>query len=249
MLKRFALAAALSASFVLLYAHDNVREEFHQTYPLAAGGRVSLHNVNGSIHVTAWDRNEVKVDAIKRGEDQKALDEAEIVVDARADAVEIRTKYPGDCHDCHGASIDYTVTVPRGAALASINSVNGAVTIEGVSGAIKASSVNGRVEVSRAEGDVDVSTVNGRVGTTFARLSAKHISLSTVNGGISLGLPKDVSAHLKASTVHGSLSSDFDLPVRHAGWGPGSTLDTQIGSGGAEISLRTVNGGINLTRQ
>ena len=85
--------------------------------------------------------------------------------------------------------------------------------------------------------------------TSFDRLTAKRISLSTVNGGIQLGLPKDVSAHLKATTVHGSLSSDFDLPVRRVGFGPGSTLDAQIGTGGAEISLRTVNGGINLTRR
>jgi DUF4097 and DUF4098 domain-containing protein YvlB len=249
MLKRFALAATLSASFLLLYAHDTVREEFHQTYPLAAAGRVSLHNVNGSIHVASWDRNEVKVDAVKRGEDKQALDNAKIVVNAAADAVEIRTKYPEDCHDCHAASVDYALTVPRGASLDSIKSVNGAVTIEGVSGAVKAASVNGRVEVSRAEGDLELSTVNGRVETNFERMTAKRVSLSTVNGAILLGLPKDVSAHLKASTVHGSLSSDFDLPVRRVGFGPGGTLDTQLGSGGTEISLRTVNGGINLTRR
>ena len=118
MLKRLALAAAISASFVMLYARDEVREEFHQTYPLAAAGRVGVHNVNGAIHVSAWDRNEVNVDAIKHGADQKSLDDAKIVVEARADSVEIRTKYPEDCHRC--AAIEYTITVPRGAARRSI---------------------------------------------------------------------------------------------------------------------------------
>ena len=38
-------------------------EELHKTYPLDADGRVSLNNVHGAAHITAWDRNEVQVDA------------------------------------------------------------------------------------------------------------------------------------------------------------------------------------------
>jgi DUF4097 and DUF4098 domain-containing protein YvlB len=247
MLKRLALAAALSASFALLYAREGVREEFHQTYPLAAGGRVSLHNVNGAVHISAWDRNEVKVDAVKTGEDEKALKDAQIVVDARADAVEVRTKYPENCHHC--ASVEYTLTVPRGAALDPIKTVNGAVTVDGVSGMARVASVNGAVEVRRAEGDLELSTVNGRVETGFDRLKAKHVSMTTVNGSISLALPKDAGAHLSISTVHGSVHSDFALPVEHESHWTGRHVDTQIGAGGPEISLRTVNGGVTLTRQ
>jgi hypothetical protein len=44
-----------------------------------ADGRVSLKNVNGAVHISAWDRNEVQVDAIKRASTQEALNEAEIV--------------------------------------------------------------------------------------------------------------------------------------------------------------------------
>ncbi len=247
MLKRLALAAALSASFVMLYARDEAREEFHQTYPLAATGRVGVHNVNGAIHVTAWDRNEVKVDAIKHGEDQKALDDAKIVVEAQADAVEIRTRYPDNCHHC--AAVEYTITVPRGAALDPINTVNGGVSVEGVAGHIKVASVNGGVEVRKAGGDLDLSTVNGRVQGGFERLAARHISMHSVNGAITLALPKDAGAHLEIATVHGGVTSDFDLPREREHYGPGRHVDTQIGGGGAEISLHTVNGGISLTRQ
>jgi hypothetical protein len=247
MLKRLALAAALSASFVMLYARDELREEFHQTYPLAANGRVGVHNVNGAIHVSAWDRNEVKVDAIKHGEDQKALDDAKIVVDARTDAVEIRTKYPENCHHC--AAVEYTLMVPRGAALDPINTVNGGVTVEGVGGHIKVASVNGGVEVRKAGGDLDLSTVNGRVQGGFEQLAARHISMHSVNGAIALALPKDAGAHVEIATVHGGVTSDFDLPREHDHYGPGRHVDTQIGGGGAEISLHTVNGGISLTRQ
>jgi hypothetical protein len=39
-------------------------QEFHQTYALAAGGRVALENINGSVHITGWYRNVVKLDAV-----------------------------------------------------------------------------------------------------------------------------------------------------------------------------------------
>lgn len=51
-------------------------EEFHQTYALTADGRIELDNINGSVHITSWDRNEVKVDAIKSADTKERLDEA-----------------------------------------------------------------------------------------------------------------------------------------------------------------------------
>ncbi len=242
------MAAVLAASLGLLAAGAEVRSEFHQSYPLAADGRVAVNNVNGSIRVSAWDRNEVKVDAVKHGGSQQDLDEAQIVVDASATAVVIRTKYPeGDRRS--RAAIEYTLTVPRGAALDHVESVNGSITVDGVAGPVKVKSVNGRVTVTRAEGDVEASAVNGAVDAAFERLTARHIALNTVNGAIQLALPQDAGARLKASTVHGKISSDFDLTVRKVGFGPGASLETTIGSGAADVKLATVNGGINLTRR
>jgi len=170
-----------------------------------------------------------------------------IVVEARADSVEIRTRYPDNCHRC--AAVEYTITVPRGAALDPINTVNGGVSVEGVAGHIKVASVNGGVEVRKAGGDLDLSTVNGRVQGGFDRLAARRISMHSVNGAISLALPKDAGAHLEIATLHGGVRSDFALPRERDHYGPGRHVDTQIGGGGAEISLHTVNGGISLTRQ
>src|SRR5258708_30954038 len=53
---------------------DEVREEFHQTYPLSANGRVTVENLNGSVRIAVWDRNEVKVDAVKRAYRRERLD-------------------------------------------------------------------------------------------------------------------------------------------------------------------------------
>ncbi len=248
MFKRIALSAALFG-FTLLYAHDAVREEFHQTYPLAATGKVSLHNVNGAVHIAGWDRNEVKVDAVKTGRDDYALKEARIDVKAAADSIEIHTHYPENCHDCHPASVEYTVTVPRGATLDHIATVNGRVDIQGVTGFVTAKSVNGSVTVKGAAADSDLSTVNGAVELDLDQMTGKHVSLKTVNGVIALGVPANFGAHLKASTVHGVIDGNFELPVHRPRYGPGASLDSTVGDGAVEVSMSTVNGGIHLTRR
>src|SRR5215813_14878192 len=74
-------------------------EEFHQTYPLSADGRVDIGNINGSVHVTGWDRNEVKVDAVKSAHSKERLDEAKVRVNATNSRVSIHTEYPERDHD------------------------------------------------------------------------------------------------------------------------------------------------------
>src|SRR6267378_3099911 len=73
---------------------QELTEEFHQTYPLNANGRVSIENINGGVRISVWDQNEVKVDAVKRAYTKEKLDEARIDVNATTDSVRIRTEYP-----------------------------------------------------------------------------------------------------------------------------------------------------------
>src|SRR5919199_3690686 len=124
-----ALALSLiAASVAFAQQGDQLREEFHQTYPLAADGRVSLGNINGAVHVKGWDRNEVKVDAVKSAYNRERLDEAKIDVRSDADSIRIQTEYPersqiftnGEGRYNNPANVEYTITVPRNARLDSI---------------------------------------------------------------------------------------------------------------------------------
>src|SRR5215211_5435879 len=102
--KRLLLGLVALAALVLTASDASVRaqrsdrpeltEEFHQTYPLAAGGRVSLENINGSVRITAWDRSEVKVDAVKWAYTRERLNEAQVEVNASAGSIYIKTEYP-----------------------------------------------------------------------------------------------------------------------------------------------------------
>ena len=224
----FVLAAlaltAADASRAQSQTRPELTEEFHQTYPLTARGRVSLQNINGAVKVVAWDRDEVKVDAVKRAYTPERLREAQIKVDASTGRVRIETEYPdshlswnnrdGQRHE-NPATVEYTLTVPRGAAIDEINLINGALTLEGLAGSVQASSINGRVTASGLSGPVQLSVINGRLDATLDSLGdAGRVTLSSVNGPLVVTLPSDSNATVQADTVHGGISNDFNLPVR-----------------------------------
>ena len=249
-------ASALLISVAMSHASDkgNLTAEFHQTYPLAANGRVAVENINGPVHITAWDRNEVKVEAVKRAWSQERLDEAQIKVDAASDRISIRTEYPdhdhtfwNDGHHDNPASMEYTVTVPRGASLDKIDLVNGSLDVEGVAGEVRASCVNGHVTARGLQGRTKLSTVNSRVEAQFEKLNGSAINLESVNGSVLLTLPSDSSAEVAASTVSGSISDEFGIGVVNHKY-VGHDLHGQLGDGGTKIRLENVNGKIEIRR-
>ncbi len=130
---------------------EEFREEFHQTYPLSATGRVGLENINGGVQIKVWDRAAVQVDALKKANRKDRLAEVKIEVNSTEDNLSIKTEYPdwnqtfrGNGYD-NPATVEYTLTVPRKAVLESIELVNGSLDIDGAEGSVKASSINGRV--------------------------------------------------------------------------------------------------------
>lgn len=234
---------------------QELREEFHQTYPLSATGRVSLENINGGVQIKVWDRAAVQVDAIKKAYRRDRLAEARIEVNSSEENIRIQTEYPnenqtfrsGEGRYDNPAMVEYTLTVPRKAMLESIELINGSLEIDGVEGNVKASSINGRLTARGLSSEVKLSTVNGPLHATFTRLDEpKSISLGSVNGNVTLIIPSNSNASIRASTVHGGISTDFGLKVKHGEY-VGHSMDGQIGTGGPKIKLGNVNGGIKIS--
>lgn len=245
-------------SGVTAQSRDRVSEEFNQTYPLSADGRVSLKNINGSVRVTAWDRNEVRVEATKWAYNAQRLAEAKIQIEATAGAIRINTEYPqksltwnhgdGDEHYNNPASVEYVLSVPRTASIDKIDLINGDLNIEGVSGEIKASSINGEVTGKNLVGEVHLSTINGRLGFEFdSTAQSRQVDLGSVNGAVDLTIASDAEAEITASTVHGLINNDLGLTVKK-GKHVGRSLAGSLGRGGSLIELKNVNGSIRIER-
>ena len=252
-----AALGGISAVLVLaLSAHASehrgaLREEFHQTYSLAADGRVSLENINGAVHISAWDRNEIKVDAVKSADTKERLDEAKIEINSRADSISIRTQYPygnrtwNSDSDNNPASVEYTLTVPRRARLDKLELINGSLDVTGVGGEVEASCINGRIEARNLAGRAHLSTINGHLDAAFDALPSSRVELNSVNGSVDLTIPSDSKAEIEADTVSGSIHNDFGLRVNHHRI-VGHDLRGELAGGGTRIELRNVNGSIHI---
>jgi DUF4097 and DUF4098 domain-containing protein YvlB len=234
---------------------EELREEFHQTYPLSATGRISVENLNGAVQIKVWDRASVQVDAVKKAYRRDRLNEAKIDVSSTDDNLRIKTEYPDWNQTFRGderrvdnpAIIDYVLTVPRKAVLESVELVNGPLEIEDVEGNVKGTSINGRVTSRGLTGDVKLSTVNGQLHATFSKLDpSRTISLTSVNGSLTVVIPSDSNAIVNAGTVHGGITNDFGIQVKHGEY-VGHSMEAQIGTGGPKIKLGNVNGSIRIS--
>lgn len=232
-------------------------ERLEKTFPLNPNGRISVSNVNGSITVEAWDRNEVKLEALKIADSKERLSQVEIKIDATSDYLKIETEY-GDwrngqrnwnCNkDCR-LDVQYKLMVPRNAVLNEIETVNGSVIISNTANITNASAVNGNVKATNLRGTAKIETVNGISEVDFDSIANDgKILLSTVNGKVNLLLPSDIDATLKADTVNGSISNEFGLPIRKGKY-VGRDLYGKIGDGKVRINLESVNGGLNIKRK
>lgn len=222
---------------------------FDKVYPLTAGGNFQLDNVNGSVQVDGWDRDEVEVSAVKTAQDDTLsgeLDNVQIDVESHPGQVAVHTRYPAG--EGSNVAVEYHVHVPYRVLLGGVKTVNGSVSVRGVNGGGDLRSVNGDVEVTDSTGPFNAKTTNGDLRLQLRKVkTSSPMNIETVNGSVVLSLPSDAAANLKVQNMNGHFSSE--LPVSAATAPTSAPLfKAKIGAGGGEISLRTINGGIRLVR-
>ncbi|MBA3354157.1 MAG: DUF4097 family beta strand repeat protein, partial [Blastocatellia bacterium] len=231
-------------------------EKFEQTYPLSRNGNVRVSNINGSVTVEAWDRDEVRLEATKLADSKETLADVDLKINATADSFSVEADYKAwkwndkRVENRHRKlEVEFRLSVPRGAVLNEIETVNGSVTVSNFTNVTKVSAVNGSVVASNLRGTASLSTVNGQVTADFDRVEgSSKINLSTVNGQVNLTLPSDVNATVKADSLNGNIANDFGLPVRKGQY-VGRDLYGRIGTGEAQIKLNSVNGGLSISRK
>src|SRR5579864_6367151 len=90
---------------------DRYRQDFHFSYPLAAGSSMQLENSNGSVEISGWDKDTVEIDGTKYAGTQERLGQIRIDVTPSPNSISIRTVRPLDRYGSFGAR--YVIHVPR----------------------------------------------------------------------------------------------------------------------------------------
>ena len=135
MLRRSSVVLAAFFGLILAFASAApcfaISKEFNQTYPLQPGGTFELQNVNGTVDVQVWDRDEVEVRAVKTAKRKESdLELVAIDVDAKASSVSVTTRYPQN--EGVEVAVEYVVHVPHCAHVEHLGTVNGTLRIAGV---------------------------------------------------------------------------------------------------------------------
>jgi DUF4097 and DUF4098 domain-containing protein YvlB len=237
--KTWLAAAVLAAATPAALAQQQISKRA----VVAPDVTVEVSNVQGSVIVTAWDKNEVELDA--RLESSK--DELEFEASERHVSIEVdRPDGRYGRHDNEEAFL--TVRVPKGARLTvdtvsaeiGVTGVRGEQSLQSVSGEVKtqafdarlsAASVSGEIVVTGNGGKAEVSTdnVSGRSTATGLRghyraevvsgqiqasvAAAERLELSSVSGEIDLQAELTPTARVEMESVSGMITLKLKPPV------------------------------------
>ena len=259
-MRRLTTAVAVLAAITAVPALA-AQDDFHWQGTVARGGAVEIKGINGGITATGVPSGPVEVTAVKKGHKS---DPAQVKVEVveHPGGVTICAVYPDSASDgtpnrCapgkgghlgaknNDVQVDFQVKVPAGVRFVG-QTVNGGISASGISADAEAETVNGGVTLE-AGGTTRARTVNGGIRARLGRTDWDGaLKLSTVNGGIELTLPEGLNAEVKATTVNGDIETDFPLAV--SGRISRRSLSGTIGTGGRQLELTTVNGGVALRK-
>ena len=225
----------------------DVREE-------SLGGLTSLDvdsGGNGGIRVrgTAGTGTRVRFRVVGNARDDRDAREIMQGVRITTDGGRIRVTGP-QSRDGQWWHVEVEVEAPRELPL-TLTTSNGGIAIEGTTGRARFDTQNGGVALRDVSGDVRGRTVNGGVSLALegTQWQGAGLDVETTNGGVRMELPANYNAELHTETNNGGIDIDFPITVRGRVSDMRRRIDTTIGSGGAPLRVRTVNGGVSIARR
>jgi DUF4097 and DUF4098 domain-containing protein YvlB len=156
---------------------------------------------------------------------------------------------------------DFTIRVPRDAAIRLCTINDGDVLVTGTQGDFDVSNVNGLIEMKSVAGSGRAHTVNGPVTISFTANPKQPSSFKSVNGNVDVQFREGLSADFAMKTMNGGLFTDFDIQQMPTAPPPaGERRDgkfvfrlnqftrVRVGGGGPEITFETLNGNVRARR-
>lgn len=249
--------------------------------PLSSPGQPAVLEASllmGTIHVEAYDGNEIVVVASRRerGEDDDCDgcdhdghdEEGErqglrripnqsfgLSIEERNNRVEVSA-------ESWNRSIRLDIRVPRRTSL-QLSTVNGGdLEASGVEGEHELQNTNGGISAIDVSGSVLANTTNGGIEVRLLRVTPdKAMSFSTWNGDIDVTFPPDLQALLLMNPGRGDLYTDFDVEVlpmeaevttrqQRKGYRVEikQEVKAKVGGGGPEMRFRTYNGSVYVRK-
>ncbi len=223
------LAAAILAAIA---APAAAQQTINKRATVAPDVTIEVSNVQGSVEISAWDKDEVELVA------ELESDKDELEFEATQRKVRIEVDRPDGHYGRDQDEAYLTLRVPRGARL-DIDTVSANITVGGVRGPQTLQSVSGEVNTQAFDAPVSASAVSGEVTITGnggkAAVKTENVSgTSTVTGVRGEFQGEVVSGEIQATVAAAtnidinSVSGDI---VLHAELAPAGEVDLETVSG------------------
>ncbi|HER34878.1 MAG TPA: hypothetical protein ENO19_05370 [Halothiobacillaceae bacterium] len=202
---------------------------------------------NGGIEVEGWDRDEIQIRVKVKGWSRDDDDAHDLVGNVEIDVDDhvIHAEGPKQ-HGRNGWSVSYRIMVPTESNL-ELEANNGGLAVSDVEGEIYLETTNGGISIANLAGNVKGRTTNGGLHVQLVgnEWKGEGLDVRSTNGGIDLEIPEDYNAELETGTVNGGIEVDFPVTVQGR---IGKKLRATLGDGGADVRVRTTNGGVRIYR-
>lgn len=247
----FALCAlAVVPASVAAQRWYNETEHVSRTMPLAPGGTLRLNTFSGHVTITASDKPEVSIEAVRRGPRERLNRIALDIHSEGANTVVIdANRRERSWFMFTGNTVvetDFDIKVPRRANL-DINVFSAPISIDGVEGSQKLNGFSSRIALNGVTGPVKAHTFSGSI-EVHARTweGAESIDLDTFSGNIELHVPETAHGRVTFKSFSGHLNSEMPLTVHSGGR---RSLTAELGSGGdATMRFSTFSGNVRIDR-
>ena len=248
----------LSLTVLLLFALNLSAEtarEVNETFTLSSNGKVVIDTYKGSINVTTWDKEEVKVHVkIVADESWNGTDPNEQLTDVKIkfksddDALYIESDYRNNSSwfgSQTRALVNYTIQMPKTARLV-VDDYKSKSEITGLSSKLNFETYKGDLLVTDFSGVLDVETYKGDIKLELNNLTG-DCDFETYKGRITLVMPSDSKFSLDADLGRkGDMSSDFDISTSGKSYKYRDHVKGNVNGGGPKIEFETYKGDLVL---
>ena len=248
--------AELALSLFLVssaFGAEVFEDRIEKVVPLAANGTFSLGAIDGSVEIYGSEDNEARIVAVRKALSLERLNQIQIRISGDGNAVTVNTTAPPQprwSFRDHSGTVDYTITLPQHARIASLNLPNGDLVIHGMRGGDNVASVgNGRLTAHNCYCDQNLRVQRGGLDLFFDWSEPRPIAVEAVigRGNIRAVVPSDSSFRLSATSAHGRVSSDFSEIAERKPGGV-SRIEQVIGTEPlSELVLRATEGNIRIS--
>lgn len=230
-----ALLSCLLIAYSATAAEPTAR--FERTYTPRGTARLTLSNVNGAIHVSAWDKPTIMVRA------------------TTASGVEINDREVGDDititvkRSFRLGRADFEISVP-GETLITLKNLMGDIEVHNINGPISIDSIDSNVRlVGSNSPSVDVKVTSGDIYFDGDLRDGGSYSMQSLKGDLDVTVPESTPFNLKARALSENINlGSFISNLVSGSRGPKGVSGAYL-KGGPQLSLTAYAGRILLHKK